>query len=112
MLIYDVNLGVHGRKWNQINWIYYPVLTTYSAIMLMLKIHKRISNKIDFKTELVSVIVTALKDTSAKPFCILTNNNLGLLVKLCFWVLCAVLCSERFFFPKSQGILGKNSDLL
>lgn len=74
MLIHDVNVGVHGRKLNQINWIYYPVLTTYSAIMLMFKIHKRISNKVDFKTELVSLIVTVPEDTSAKLFCILTKN--------------------------------------
>ena len=78
----------------------------------MLKIHKRISNKIDFKIELVSMIVTVFKDTSAKPFCILTNNNLSLLIKLCFWVLCAILCSEWFCFPKTQGTLDKISDLL
>lgn len=62
----------------------------------MLKLHKRISNKIDFKTELVSMIVTVLENTSARPFCILTNNNLGLLIKLCFWVLFSVLNGSVF----------------
>lgn len=82
--------------------------------MLTLKRHMRISNKMDFSIELVSMMFTVLEDTSATISWILTSNKLGLLIKLCFWVLCTALYSQWLWgsFPEAKPASGQSSNLL
>lgn len=70
------------------------------------------------KIELVSVMLTVLEDTSAITSQTLTNNNLGLLIKLCFYMLYTTvqyncpLGMALGSFPETNAASDKNSDLL
>lgn len=70
------------------------------------------------KIELVSVMLTVLEDTPAITSQTLTNNNLGLLIKLCFYMLYTpvqynyALGMALGSFPETNAASDKNSDLL
>lgn len=72
----------------------------------------------ELKIKLVSVMVTVLEDTSAITSWELTSNDLGLLIKLCFYMLCTTvqyncpLGMALGSFPETNAASDKNSDLL